>query len=511
MALAPFFSRVNDAIRAVVDLPYDRLDDILTGTIVSLRLGESSSDGFEAGALLLVNLLARLYPQLELAGPRDIVSACSALAESVNPAIDLAPRDRPRIRVAFGTTDGDDDLTVSASGWTVYVDSAAPRPTRAAVFAELVAACLCAAETFRAAFGELLGPRGRRGPQPGVFDLITGGTIPSAAPTDLSGVRLPDLHLAGVGAIGQAAVLALAATGATGRVTLVDPETIAMSNLQRYVLSTVDDVGASKVELAATVLGSAGWEAVPGATAWGGDECSKPRRDTVLVALDTARDRLGVAAGLHRRIFNAWTQPADLGWSRHEAFGVEPCLACLYYPNHPRPSEDQQVAAALRQDRLRILSYYATNQPVGLPLRGISAVADLPVPPEAQGWLRVPLLADLVATGIVAVEQATDWADKTIGQLYVDGVCGGALLRLGVGELSEEFAVPLAHQSVLAGIMLAMQPFLADIPELRSLRSPAIENRLDLLAGLPQIVSRPRERTVGCLCSDPTYIRAVAS
>ena len=69
MALAPFFSRVNDAIRAVVDLPYERLDDILTGTIVSVRFGESSSDGFEAGALLLVNLLARLYPQLELAGP----------------------------------------------------------------------------------------------------------------------------------------------------------------------------------------------------------------------------------------------------------------------------------------------------------------------------------------------------------------------------------------------------------------------------------------------------------
>lgn len=511
MALAPFFPRVSDAIRAVVDIPYERLGDLLDGAIVSVRFGENSSHGFEAGALLLVNLLARLYPQLELTGPYEIVSSCSALAKSVNPAIDLSPSNRPRIRVGFGSTDGEDDLTVSASGWTVYVDCAAPQPAPAVVFAELAAACFCAAETFRAAFGDLLGARARTGSQPGIFDLVTGGTIPSAAPTALRGLRLPDLHLAGVGAIGQAAVLALAATGATGRVTLIDPETITMTNLQRYLLSTVDHVGESKVELAAAVLRSAGWETVTSATPWGGDERSEPRQDTVLVALDSARDRLGVAAGLHRRVFNAWTQPADLGWSRHEVFGFEPCLACLYYPHHLRPSQDEQVAAALRQDRLRILSYFAMNQPVGLPLRGVSQVADLPPPPEAQDWLTVPLLADLVAIGIVAVEQAADWADKTIGQLYVDGVCGGGLLRLAVGEFSEEFAVPLAHQSALAGVMLAVQPFLADIAELRDLRSPAIENRLDLLAGLPQVVSRPRVRTGGCLCSDAAYLQAVDS
>lgn len=506
MALAPFFSRVSDAIRAVVDLPYERLDDLLAGTIVSLRFHPNSSDGFEAGALLLVNLLARLYPQLELAGPQDIVSPCMALAESVNPAIDLAPAEGPRFRVAFGSADCDHDLTVSASGWTVYVDCPAPQPAPAVILAELAAACFCAAETFRAVFGDLLGARARTCKQPGIFDLVTGGTTPSAAPTELTGFRLPDLHLAGVGAIGQATVLALAATGATGQVTLVDPEKIAMSNLQRYVLSTVDDVGVSKVELAAAVLRSSGWEALPVASVWGGDERSEPRRDNVLVALDTARDRLRVAAGLHGRVFNAWTQPADLGWSRHEAFGVEPCLACLYYPDHPRPSQDEEVAAALRQHRLRILSYFATNQPVGLALREVSPVADLPAPPQAQDWLTVPLLADLVATGIVAVEQAADWADKTIRQLHVDGICGGALLRLGAGELGEEFAVPLAHQSALAGVMLAVQPFLADIPELRDLRSPAIENRLDLLAGLPQVVSRPRTRTAGCLCSDAAYL-----
>ena len=164
----------------------------------------------------------------------------------------------------------------------------------------------------------------------------------------------------------------------------------------------------------------------------------------------------------------------------------------------------------MRQHRLRVLSYFATNQPVGLPLPGISPVADLAPPPEAEEWLTVPLLADLVATGVMAVEQAPEWADKTIGDLYVQGVCGGALMRLGIGDLSAEFVVPLAHQSALAGVMLALQPFLALTPELCNMRPSAVENRLDVLAGLPQVVPRPRARTVGCLCSDAAYLRAAS-
>lgn len=506
MALAPFFSRVNDAIRSVVDMPYDQLDQLLGQTVVAVSFGDDDSAAFASGAQLLVNLLARLYPQLELDGSEDLVAKCAALAQSVNPDIDLSPAQGRRLRVGFGTpSDGDTAVSVAASGWTVYVDSEPATASSAVVFAHLAAACFAAAEVFRVAFCDVLGDSGRTGKQPGVFDLITGGATPSSGRTDLVSVELPPLHLAGVGAIGQAAVLALQATGANGAVTLVDHENVELSNLQRYVLSTVDDVGTSKVELAAAVLLSSGWRATAVPTIWGADQRSAPRQHTVLVALDNARDRLGVAAGLHRHVYNAWTQPADLGWSRHENFGIDPCLACLYYPDHVRPSADEQTAVALRQHRLRILSYFATNQPVGLPLRAVSPVADMPAPPEAQEWLVVPLLADLIAAGILSADVAPEWAGRTIGELYVDGICGGGLVRLGLGELSREVAVPLAHQSALAGVMLAMQPFVAAIPELRSLRPTPVESRLDLLAGLPQVVVRPRTRTPGCLCSDPSY------
>jgi len=42
-------------------------------------------------------------------------------------------------------------------------------------------------------------------------------------------------------------------------------------------------------------------------------------------------------------------------------------------------------------------------------------------------------------------------------------------------------------------------------PDLQLLRPPAIEGRFDVLAGLPQLLARPRERTQGCLCADPDF------
>jgi hypothetical protein len=68
--------------------------------------------------------------------------------------------------------------------------------------------------------------------------------------------------------------------------------------------------------------------------------------------------------------------------------------------------------------------------------------------------------------------------------------------------------VPLAHQSALAGVMLATEFFVAQVPELATARAHAIEGRFDVLAGLPQVLARPRARTEACLCGDAVF-RAV--
>ena len=57
----------------------------------------------------------------------------------------------------------------------------------------------------------------------------------------------------GAGGLGAPAALYLAAAG-VGRLGLVDPDTVALSNLQRQVLFATDDIGALKVEVGARRL-----------------------------------------------------------------------------------------------------------------------------------------------------------------------------------------------------------------------------------------------------------------
>ena len=59
--------------------------------------------------------------------------------------------------------------------------------------------------------------------------------------------------IVGAGGLGAPAALYLAAAG-VGRLGLIDPDTVALSNLQRQVLYGVDDIGALKVEAAARRL-----------------------------------------------------------------------------------------------------------------------------------------------------------------------------------------------------------------------------------------------------------------
>lgn len=389
----------------------------------------------------------------------------------------------------------------------------------------LAAGALGVGELFRVVFASELGDRGRVAPQPGLFVLAepdrTGApdAVPAAADADVDAdsaesVNVGTVHLAGAGAIGQAAVLALRAADVHGYLHVVDPETVTLTNLQRYVLTDAASVGASKVDLVADALEGTELAVTGENTTWHRAVAEAARAggtpaQVVLTALDSAADRIAVAAGLPDRIYNAWTQVADLGWSRHEAFGIAPCLACLYYPERQRPSDDELVAQALDQPRLRILAYLTQNTAIGFPLVALPTIAEVTPPPGAERWMQVSLLEDLINRGVVPSANRVDWADKTVGELYRDGVCAGGLLP--VGDLPGDVIVPLAHQSALAGILLATELILASDPALSRLRSSVTEHRYDVLRGLPQVLDRPRALTPNCICSDPDYLTAWAA
>lgn len=548
MALPRFFSRVADAVGPVAAIA----PVVLAERLRNVRVVVSAGDGCGAaprrdGLLLAVNLLARLYPRVEIIADPGTGNLAAAHGQVINPELEVhvasswgelqRARDRlPEVRSvvlcmgenaqrpeAAGQAEGPVHVVECiASGWNVLIDRSAEvavsegngRALRGlplyepAPAAALAAAAVGVGEVFRAVFAVELGEKGRTAPQPGGFNLITGGKAQAGPDLSEDLVDVGVVHLVGAGAVGQACVLTLSLMPLTGELVVVDPQHVELSNLQRYVLTVDADEGASKTALVARALAGTHLTVSQIPAKWGEHDRTGPGQDTVLVALDSAVDRLAVAAGLPGRAYNAWTQPQDLGWSRHEAFGASPCLACLYYPDRPRPSDHEVIATALGQHPLRMLSYLMLGMPVGLALPAVLDVAGMPLPIEAPAWTHMSLLDDLIAAGVVDRERSAAWAGQRIGQLYRDGVCAGGLLA--VGQLPTEVLVPLAHQSALAGIALATSLLAASDPSLRDLRGDAVEYRFDVLRGLPQVLPRPRERTASCFCSDADYVAAAS-
>jgi len=525
------FARSAAAASAVhAGLTADVLADRLRGVTVVLSTAADRRDPLAPAYLVAANLLARLYPTLLLQAPSGLLQDAREIVLAINPAVGLQePGGTPPVRrvhlqvgrrIAPAAADVTDVVTVDAAGWVAAVDAGAPDGVGPpAAPSALAAGAIGAGEVFRAVFGEWLPDGGRRGPAPALWDLVTGVCRAPAAgdgdgaadwTADLGGTTaLGTVHLAGAGAVGQAAVLTWRAAGASGELVVVDHETVDVGNLQRYVLTDDASEGTAKTEVVARALASSGLAVRQARHRWGQGEESAPGRGVVAVALDTADGRLAVAAGAHSRVYNAWTGAVDLGWSRHETFGGhEPCLACLYLPTGPRPSLHEQIASALGQDPLRIRMYL----PPGSLLSGLpSFILPLPgepLPPEADGWTARSLLDDLIATGVLPAADRGAWAARHVLDLWHEGVCGGTLL-VRPGDLPD-VPVPLAHQSALAGIMLATQLLVAADPVLRDRRDAAGQGRLDLLRALPQVVGRPKQVTAGCLCRDPDYVRAAA-
>lgn len=521
--LPRFLARVADAIGPVASVSRQELEESLDKVQVILDV-RGDDPGCAAAALLATNLLARLYPHLRIisGGPDGPVD----LARRINPGIDVshgaASQGSGQARAGHHVTlllvpatadaralTAPDTVVVTAHGWNVSVDGFDLPDTATAeigtVPAWLAAACVGVGEVFRTVFADNLSDRGRRGPQPGGFNLVTTEPTTAGLPAPTT-YDLGEIGVVGVGAVGQASLLTLASSDVVATVHLVDPEPVELSNLQRYVLTTDDDVGKIKVHLMTEALSDSRLSPVPHVAAWGGDGTASLAAHPLLVALDTAADRIAVAASVPARAYNAWTQPADLGWSRHEAFGDSPCLACLYYPDRPRPSEHELIAHVLEQHPLRMLGYLIEPLPVGIPLMRLLQLEGLPLPPDAPAWLQRSLIDDLVAAGKVSDEERATFADRTLARLYQDGVCGSGLMQLGPPAQERGAVVPLAHQSALAGVMLGAAAMIASDPDLAGHRPAGVEARFDVLRGFPQVLVRPRTRTAFCLCSDPDYL-----
>jgi hypothetical protein len=512
MSLPRFYSRIADALGPIVGATTD-LPAYLRDVTVSLRAedGVEADHVHRAGFILATNLCARLYPRLRILAEKSLAEECASLALQINADCDIStePGASSAALVWGGRPNAENSVTVGANGWSLLVDQYdAINVGRTNIVTTLAAAAFGVGEVFRMVFAPFL-TSGRTAPAPGMLNLLTLDDSDSVLPELPDELSLGRVHIAGAGAVGQAALYTLAHTTASGTLVVVDPESISLSNLQRYVLAFDSDIGVSKIQVARRAVAESGLSLVAIDAVWGDHEATAGKVESVCTALDSASARIGVQAGLPLRIYNAWTQPADIGWSRHESFGDDACLACLYLPSGPRPSQHELIARAVRQAELRVLAYLSCRLPIDVPLqsRHIPRLANYAAPGDASTWLERSILDDIVRDLGIDDTSAASWTGKQLSDFYREGICGGAVLSDRRGEVSRDIVVPLAHQSAFAGIMLAAQLLISNAPELRQRRSPFFEARLDVLAGLPQILSRPRQRTPGCLCSDGDFIR----
>lgn len=484
MALAEYFHRSAVAAAQVI-AGYDEeaIAERLNETSVALSIEPEAEDRAEGAATLdlAIRLVARLYPRLAIIGPRN-PQPWEDLARSINPAIEFADDNATDgLVIGRGAEVAARNTYVGSDNWDCFVSSTSPRPvgTSPSPFGAGAAACFGAANLFRRVFTNPDADEGEA-----VFstlDLASGATVDAPDLKPLDG----DAVLVGLGAVGNGAVWALGGIAVHGHVHVVDHETLDLGNLQRYALAGRDDVGHLKARLSMRHLPANA--ATPHAMTWADFVSAHGYQwDRVLVAVDSAKTRREIQAALPRWIANGWTQPGDLGVSVHPWSLDDACLSCLYLPRGMAPNEDELLASA----------FGLPHEHFGLELRRLLATGQ---PPPAL------LLEQIAASLDVPIERLRPFKNRSVRELYVEGVCGGAVISLSrIGQPAQPVHVPLAHQSALAGVLLASR--LVAHQADRICEGTRV-TRIDVLRPIPPYVTQSAKKDIRglCICQDEDY------
>jgi len=487
MALADYYGRGALAAAQVLNgFDEARFRAKLDETAVGVAFDETirTPEG-RTIAELLTRLFARLYPRVAFLGPRDATGDLATLARSINPAIETSSDATVGVGIGAVLAPFETTFYAGAAGWDALLSTNRYQSTGDSEnpFGAAAAACLAAANVFRRIF---LPDWEKHVDEHLRFSAWSLDRVERVTPTPKEAWRLPtDAVLVGLGAVGNAALWVLARAPVDGTLHLVDPQTIELGNIQRYVLAARTDEGSAKAELAAS-WPTRGLTLVPHTLplveflsqygySW----------DYFLLGLDSAGDRRSAQAALPRWIANAWTQPGDIGVSTHPRFGGDgACVACLYLPSGRVQNSDELVAAALGVPQLQmdVRTFLYLGTP--LPRSFLEVVA---------GAVKKPVDTLLAFEG------------RSIRELYVEGFCGGAVIPMGeAGHPPQDLHVPLAHQSALAGVLLGaalIRSSLGGDPPITS------ATRINVLQSVGTHLAQPvrASRDGRCLCDDPAF------
>jgi hypothetical protein len=488
MALADYYARTALAASQILSgFDEERIRETLETTRVGVAIGADAAECSEGEAIidLLIRLLARLYPTLVIRGDfraQSAVENAMNLARAINPNIDFGSS-HPTVEIAIGRvllpSDGWRQIFIGSNEWNALVGTKEPQTLGSSQnpFGAGAAACLGAANVFRFVFQG----GGASLDEDLVFSVIEEEAHHHEQPK-LTG-SIGDIVLVGAGAIGNATGWAFSRLPMPGLLHIVDDQTIDLGNLQRYVLADRGDEGKVKVDLLAKYLIGAIRPKPVRLSLDSFFSANGYAWRQMLLALDSARDRRAAQASLPEWIANAWTQPGDLGVSTHN-FLDGACVACLYLADHALENEDAIVASALGVPGQLVQIRTLLHSGSGVPR---------------------DLLDSISAARSIQIERLLPFEGRPIRTLYTEGFCGGVLIPLGeAGTPRQEVHVPLAHQSALAGVLLAAA---AVRHALGLSRDGTRVTRVDVMRPLGAYTTQPaaKDRRGICICQDDDY------
>lgn len=190
------------------------------------------------------------------AGLAGLVSSLNSDRSEYRADIDFSSAADPDVRVNIGG--GGEGLVVGADGWRALLGSYSSESDwdAAAPYGAGLAASVAAAEVFKRLLEANGGPdRNRRLVTDLAYSAFNYGVGAEAAGgPDVRELVLSDLAVVGCGAGGSAALYMLAMQpGLSGEIALIEHDRHKLSNVNRYLMTTADDVEASRHKLATAV------------------------------------------------------------------------------------------------------------------------------------------------------------------------------------------------------------------------------------------------------------------
>lgn len=456
MGIAKYFSKDLLAINQLLKKNNKDIRDILGGVKIGICFDRNAIETKEGskGLELAVRLLARLYPKISLI---DLTQSniekqkeLTSLARSINSQIEIDyTASAATLLLVMGGTD-----QKLPSGKKFYCGSenwiAKFSQDKQVTFSDTenpfgcgVSVCILCSNTFRYIFNQFFSDRQLDDDvEFSVLDLDYKKSRNAVLPI----VSINELALVGFGAIGNGVMWALSqCPGVSGTIQVIDHETVSLSNLQRYILLSEDDIDKPKVELAPKFFSKSKLNIIPFQKSWADFLASSGnwKVQNVAVAIDNKKDRVSIQSSLPEKIFNAYTEENLIGIAEHADFVNAPCLACGYIPVQKERNYTEEVAA---------------NCNIPQHVNFVKDYLNLNISVDSTYNNMTTSLLDVIATAnSIERSQLNQFNGKNVQQFYSEFVCGGISMSLSKVDsaIATNVDAPLAFQSAMAGILLA--------------------------------------------------------